>query len=171
MGLGAVVALVVATHLDGLIRNLLTRLSLRHALDARLSDSIGQFLLGMRAFQHPGRALLFAGLTVVIWLTDAPMAIEVGSALNLTLALPQALLLLAALGLSSAVPSTPGYVGIYQFVAVTVLTPFDFSRSEALACIIAFQAVNYGVVIVWGFMGLCLLGATRSGALPVGKQS
>ena len=162
MGLGAVVALVVATHLDGLIRNLLTRLSLRHALDARLSDSIGQFLLGMRAFQHPGRALLFAGLTVVIWLTDAPMAIEVGSALNLTLALPQALLLLAALGLSSAVPSTPGYVGIYQFVAVTILTPFDFSRSEALAYIIAFQAVNYVVVIVWGTMGLWRLSTIGS---------
>ena len=170
LGLGAVVALVVATRLDGLIKNLLTRLSLRHALGARLSDSIGQFLLGMRAFQHSGRALLFASLTVVIWLTDALMAIVVGRALNLTLALRQALLLLAALGLSSAVPSTPGYVGIYQFVAVTVLAPFGFSRNEALVYIIAFQAVSYSVVIVWGAAGLWRSGTTMPGAPLLGKQ-
>jgi hypothetical protein len=39
-------------------------------------------------------------------------------------------------------------------VAVTVLAPFGFSRSEALAYIIAFQAVSYAVVIVWGSIGL-----------------
>jgi len=39
-----------------------------------------------------------------------------------------ALLVLTALGLSSALPSTPGYVGIFQFVAVTVLAPFGIDR-------------------------------------------
>jgi glycosyltransferase 2 family protein len=67
--------------------------------------------------------------------------------------------LIAALGLSSAAPSTPGYVGIYQFVAVTVLAPFGFARDEALAFILATQAVNvYAVVIVWGTLGLWSLG-------------
>ena len=74
------------------------------------------------------------------------------------------LLLLASLGLASAAPSTPGYVGIYQFVAVTVLAPFGFSRDAALAYIIAAQAVIYAVVIVWGALGLWALGFRRSGA-------
>ena len=39
------------------------------------------------------------------------------------------------MGLASALPSTPGYVGIYQFVAVSVLTPFGFSRTDAIAYI------------------------------------
>ena len=98
---------------------------------------------------------------------DALVAIEVAYALDLTLALSEALLLVAALALASAVPSTPGYIGIYQFVAVTVLAPFDFSQSEALAYIIAFQALAYSVVSVWGFLGLWQLGAWSQSSFRV----
>jgi hypothetical protein len=68
--------------------------------------------------------------------------------------LGQSLILLSALGLSSAIPSTPGYVGVYQFVAVTVLVPFGFSRAEALAFILISQVLNYLVVSFWGLIGL-----------------
>ena len=47
---------------------------------------------------------------------------------------------LAALGLASAAPSTPGYVGIYQFVAVSVLAPFGFVREQALVFVEADRA-------------------------------
>jgi len=43
---------------------------------------------------------------------------------------------------------------VYQFVAVTVLTPLGMFRSQALAQIIVLQAVGYVVVIVWGGTGL-----------------
>lgn len=163
LGLAAVMGLFVAPHLEGVLKAWLTRLPLRHNLRTHLVNVTEQFLLGMRAFQHPRRALSFAGLTGVIWLTDTLLAVVVARAFGLALAVPEALLLLAALGLSSAAPSTPGYVGIYQFVAVTVLTPFGFSQNEALVYIIALQAVNYLVVIGWGAIGLWRLGAMGAG--------
>jgi hypothetical protein len=64
---------------------------------------------------------------------------------------------LSALGLASAAPSTPGYLGIYQFVAVSVLEPFGLSRSEALVFIVLFQAVVYVVIMVGGGLGLSVL--------------
>jgi hypothetical protein len=104
------------------------------------------------------RGLGFALLTPVIWLADSVAFLLVGQAFGLHLALAQALVLIAALGLASAAPSTPGYVGIYQFVAVTVLAPFGFGRDDALAFILAAQAVIYLVVLVWGAIGLWVLG-------------
>jgi spermidine synthase len=65
-----------------------------------------------------------------------------------------AFLLIAALGLASALPSTPGYVGIYQFVAVTVLPPFGLSRTDAIAYILVAQALAYVVIGFWGSIGL-----------------
>jgi uncharacterized membrane protein YbhN (UPF0104 family) len=65
-----------------------------------------------------------------------------------------AFLLMAGLGLGSALPSTPGYVGIYQFVAVRVLTPFGFSRTDAIAYILVAQALSYVVIGLWGSVGL-----------------
>ena len=60
----------------------------------------------------------------------------------------------ARIGLGSALPSTPGYVGIYQFVAVSVLTPFGFSRADAIAYILVAQALSYAVIGVWGSLGI-----------------
>ena len=61
---------------------------------------------------------------------------------------------MTGMGLGSALPSTPGYVGIYQFVAVTVLTPFGFSRTDAIAYILVAQALGYVVIGIWGSIGL-----------------
>jgi hypothetical protein len=71
-----------------------------------------------------------------------------------TLSLGQSFILLAALGLSSAIPSTPGYIGVQQFVAVSVLVPFGFSRPAALAYILIAQVFNYLVISFWGLIGL-----------------
>jgi uncharacterized protein (TIRG00374 family) len=146
--------LFVAPQLGKVLNRLIARLPLRDTWRAGLAGLLEQVLYGMRAFQHPRRAASFVGLTIVIWLIDGVIAIEVARAFQLALTLPQAMLLLASLGLASAIPSTPGYVGIYQFVAVTVLVPFGFAQSEALIYIIAFQAVGYLVVIIWGTIGL-----------------
>jgi glycosyltransferase 2 family protein len=96
----------------------------------------------------------FVLLTAVIWGIDACNAVLVARALGMSLTLPAALLLLTGLGLGSALPSTPGYIGIYQFVAVTVLAPFHFSRADALAYVLVLQALGYVVIAFWGLVGL-----------------
>ena len=168
--LGAVglAGVLVAPHLQGLMRAVLARLPLRENWRTALEKFLGQFLLGMRALQHPGRSAGFVGMTALIWLIDGFSAVTCASALHLSLSLWQALLLLAALGLSSAMPSTPGYVGIYQFVTVTVLAPFAISRADALAYILVLQAVNYCVVLLWGLLGLWrLTGSARPSHLRI----
>ena len=103
-------------------------------------------------------------LTLVVWSSDALMAMMIASALGLSLSFVQALLLLSALGLSSAAPSTPGYLGIYQFVTVSVTAAFGYSPSAAVAYILAFQAVNYLIVTGAGLMGLLVLRGKGSAA-------
>lgn len=164
VGVAGVLGLFFAPYFEPLIRRVLMhpRLPLPESIKLKLEPLITQFLNGMRAFQNPGRALGFALLTIVIWSIDTVFALQIANAFQLTITVPQVLLLLAALGLASAAPSTPGYVGIYQFVAVTVLTPFGFEQSEALVFILAFQAVSYAIVIVWGLTGLWRLGGTKN---------
>jgi glycosyltransferase 2 family protein len=161
-GVGAL-GLFVAPRLEKHLLRAIGWLPMRSSWQMRAQSMLQQFLLGMRSLQNPGRATQFVVLTVAIWLVDAGVAMVVAQALGLHLSLTQALLLLAALGLSSAAPSTPGYVGIYQFVAVTVLMPFDFSRNQALVYIIMFQLVTYLVVSIWGGLGLWLLSRSKAG--------
>jgi uncharacterized protein (TIRG00374 family) len=161
IGLVGIIGVFLAPRFENLLKNALARLPLPHALNTRLIGMMIQFLIGIRSFQNPSRAMSFFLLTIVIWLMDAFGSIITARALSLVLTLPQSLLLLAALGLSSAIPSTPGSVGIYQFVAVAVLIPFGFSRSQALAYIIVLQLLCYILVTIWGLLGLWRLNAVK----------
>jgi uncharacterized protein (TIRG00374 family) len=153
-GLVAVLGLLFAPRFEGIILKGVARLTfLPEKWRQKLAGLLSQFIQGTRAFVHPGRAAGFAALTIVVWVVDGLGSVVMAQALNLQLTLPQALLLLAGLGLASAAPSTPGYVGIYQFVAVTVLPLFGFSQSQALTLILAGQGINVLAVILWGMIG------------------
>ena len=162
--LGLVGALIIAVlpRLESLARTVLERLPLPLGLRARLMGVMEHGLRGIRAFHDARRLLAFLALTLVIWSMDTLFTIIGAAALGLTIPVPVAFLLIAALGLGSALPSTPGYVGIYQFVAVTVLVPFGFSRSDAIAYILVAQALAYVVIGFWGSLGF--LQYRRSGA-------
>jgi uncharacterized membrane protein YbhN (UPF0104 family) len=79
---------------------------------------------------------------------------QVAKSIGVDMSFPTAMVVLAALGLSSAMPSTPGYVGVFQFVAVTVLKPFGIGREAAVAWIILYQAVGYLVQCGMGLIGM-----------------
>jgi hypothetical protein len=148
------IALLALPHTGGLLEKAIRRVPLPHGLRDRLLRLADQVLLGMRAFHDWGRLAGFVFLTVVIWTADTLTTILTAQALALNLSFRVALLLLTALGLGSALPSTPGYVGIYQFVAVTVLVPFGVPRDLALAFILVAQAQQYVVVTALGLPGL-----------------
>jgi uncharacterized protein (TIRG00374 family) len=151
--LGAVGLFMIAflPRFDRVLAALLRRVG---AAGTRLDALLSQALRGLRAFHDARRLFLFAALTVVIWSLDAFTTTVAASALGMAIPLRAAFLLIAALGLSSALPSTPGFLGIYQFVAVSVLPPFGLSRTDAVAYILIAQAAGYVVVGVWGAIGL-----------------
>ncbi len=134
------------------------------SIKAKLSEVIEQFLIGMRSFHDRNRLFIFVVLTAVIWTCDAVGVLIAMHALALPGTLSIALLLITGLGLGSALPATPGYVGIYQFVAVSVLTPFGFSKTAAIAYILLAQALQYVLFTLWGAIGLVRSRALRLGA-------
>lgn len=157
LGIVGSAGLFVVPHLSPLVVRMTGWLPMSGAWKDKLLGIVLQFLEGMYALQHVRRSLLFSLLTVTAWSIDVVFAWGIGQAFGMDLSFWHIVLLLVALGLSSAAPSTPGYVGIYQFVAVTVLGPMGFTQNQALVYIIAYQALSYLVVTLWGLPGLWLL--------------
>ena len=132
----------------------LTRVHLPEKLRSRLTEMTGQVLLGIRSLHHGARLAGFCSFTALIWFLDAATAVILARALGLNLGFAVALLMITGIGLSSALPSTPGNVGVFQFVTVSVLAPFGFSHSDALAYALIGQAANYIVVAFWGLIAV-----------------
>ncbi len=164
LGLGGAIFIILLPRLDRLWRYLLNILPLPETLRQKISGIIDQVLSGASALHNAGRLFRFVGITLFIWLADALSTIIGGHALGLSFSLSLSFLLLAGLGLGSALPSTPGYVGIYQFVAVSVLTPFGISRTDAIAYIILAQALQYLTITFWGLLAFWKLKSWKTQA-------
>jgi len=147
---------IVLPHSGGLMESMVKRIPLPAAIRARLLGLLHQILLGVRAFHDWGRLAGFSALTVAIWASDTVGAMAGIRALGLHASFSAAVLLLAGMGLGSALPSTPGYVGVYQFAAVSILPLFGVPRDGAFAYSLVAQALSYVLVLAWGFPGFYL---------------
>jgi uncharacterized protein (TIRG00374 family) len=160
-GLVGAVATIVLPRTASLWQSLVRRLPLPRAVDAALERVMRQIFLGLRAFHDWRRLSKFTLLTAAVWLSEACATIIGGWAFGLHISFPMAVLLLAGMGFASALPAAPGFVGIYQFVYVGVLTLFGIGRDAALAFSLVSQVSGYVVTLAIGGSGLVLLRRPR----------
>jgi uncharacterized protein (TIRG00374 family) len=103
-----------------------------------------------------GAALL---LSVGAWLAFAAAAILVGRSLGIHLGLVDAVFATAVINLGVALPSSPGFVGTYQWLGVAALAVAGVDRSSGLAFAILLQAIWYIPTTLVGGVLLILRGA------------
>jgi glycosyltransferase 2 family protein len=161
VGAAAAIGLALIPKTERLAAWILQRLPVPEVLRAKLLGITGQVRLGVGTLHRPLRLAQFLTLTLAIWSVDVSSAVLLAYALHLSLSFTVGLLLITGLGLSSAIPSTPGYVGVWQFVAVSILVPFGFLKSDALAYILVLQVIGYLVIGALGLIGLWKFGFDR----------
>ena len=154
-------AIFIAPRMSGMIQQVVHRLPIPESPRNKINGIVSSFLSGAGALQHPTRLFQFLVFSAILWSLDTLVGLLTAWAFGLNPTPSQIFILLAALGIASAIPSTPGYVGVYQFVAITVLVPFGFTDSQALAFIVAFQGLTYLGITFWGLLGLWGPGTRR----------
>ena len=89
------------------------------------------------------RATAWIALSLTAWLLSSTTFLIVARALDLRLGLLDAVFVTAVLSLGTAIPSSPGYVGTYQWLGVESLGLLDVPVNEALAVTILYHATWY----------------------------
>jgi uncharacterized protein (TIRG00374 family) len=155
VGTIGLLAIVLLPRLDNWISRRVAALPLLDtSARAKIAGFLNQFLRGLVALHQFQRILAFILFTSLIWTIDCLGTVFLSRILHLDISLDQAFVLLAGLGLSSAIPSTPGYIGVYQFVAVIILERFGISSANALVFILFFQIMNLLLLLVYGTIAL-----------------
>lgn len=111
------------------------------------------------------RAALLGLLSVGAWVAWACAAILAASAVGVELSLVEAIFVTAALNLGVAIPSSPGFVGTYQWLGVSALGVFGIASEAGLAFAIVMQAVWY---VPTTLVGAALLVAQLRGGFRMG---
>jgi uncharacterized protein (TIRG00374 family) len=126
----------------------------------RIRDATRQFAEGTDTLRVPGLWLPLLAWTAVTWVFSVGTAWAGVAALGVPATLPMLLYLTVLTSTSQAVPSSPGYVGVYHFWAVFALTAFGVDPTTALAIAIVTHAFSYGPLVVAGLIALWTGGYT-----------
>lgn len=89
------------------------------------------------------RAFALAGISLATWATWALAAWLVARAVGIELSPVEAIFVTAVINLGVAIPSSPGFIGTYQWLGVAALGLFDIGTDAALAFAILMHAVWY----------------------------
>jgi uncharacterized protein (TIRG00374 family) len=102
------------------------------------------------------RAATWLALSIGTWSLGTVAVVLVARSVGIDLSPLEAVFVSASLALGVAIPSSPGYVGTYQWVGVASLGLLDVPVNEALAFTILMQATWYLPTTVAGgaFVGL-----------------
>jgi hypothetical protein len=112
-------------------------------LSIRLSwpgRQLSGLIRGTAAVVGPSDLAVAVALSVAAWVLWAAGLWLVADALGIDLALWQAAFMTGLVNLGTAVPSSPGFVGTYQWLCVSGLGLFDVGASQAFAFSLVLQA-------------------------------
>jgi uncharacterized membrane protein YbhN (UPF0104 family) len=109
----------------------------------------------------PRRPVVWLALSLAAWATWALATILVARSLGLQLSLLDAVFVTAVLNLGSAIPSSPGFVGTYEWLGVASLGLLGVGTEQALAFTILLHATWYVPTTVFGGISLGIRGGRQ----------
>ncbi len=148
------------------VSTLLDRVVARFPLLAPLSAWILRFLDGLAALRSPALLAQVALVTALAWAASVIEYWLAMAAMGAALSPAGAAFCVSAIGLSSAIPAAPGYIGTQELAGVTVLGLWHVPPEAALAASLAFHAIE---IVPVGLVGLLV--AWREGLLVYLKEN
>ena len=171
VGFGFVVALAVwrepTLRLVGLVQR-----HLPFGLGRRLplERAARHFAEGTDSLRQPRLWLPLLGWTAVTWCCSLVTGWAGCQALSVGPDLPTVLFLIVLTSTSQAVPSSPGYVGVYHFFANQALVTFGVDQTKAVGIALITHAFSYGPLVIVGLVALWTGGYTVADVLSTVKR-
>lgn len=154
LGLGFIALLVI-----GLLALRFFGGTIQRLIPHRFRSAYGRFLEGtLGSFRQIPR-LIF--ITVLVWLFEAGRLLLVTQSMGITLALSLILFVALAHSLLTAIPFTPGGLGLAEAGMVSLLMIADVSKESAVSIAILDRVVSYWSIIFFGLLIFLFFGRRR----------
>lgn len=101
-------------------------------------------------------------LTALGWVSYGAAMVLCTTAFDVNPSIPAGLLLMVVTNLGSAIPSSPGSLGVYHVLAVLALSVWHIGLDLALSVATVSHAVVIGVQLLLGLLAMAVVGRQRS---------
>lgn len=164
----ALIAIVVSDPLRVRLMAVVTR-PLPAGLAARLTALVDSFVGGLHVLRSATDLAVVVLCSLLAWGCESAMYYAIAPAFRLPLGPAGALLTTAVANLATLIPSTPGYIGVFEAGVGLVITGLlGYDREIALSYAIVVHAALYFPITLWGLYywlrAHFSFGAVRAGA-------
>ncbi len=128
---------------------------------ARIADRVthwtGGIVSGLSVLKDPGRFAGVVAWSLVVWTVNAAAFAACFRAFGLAVPLEAALLLQGIIGFGVAVPSTPGFVGVFEAATRLTLGVYAVDPSQAVSYALTYHLTTFIPITVLGLWSLSRL--------------
>jgi glycosyltransferase 2 family protein len=121
--------------------------SLRRPVD----NIFRSFIEGFSVLKSKRNSLLAFFFSVLAWTGESAAYYFILKAFGLDFPVYVAIMLMAVVNLGIMIPSSPGYVGPFEFFGVGTLMIFQIDKSLALPCVLVIHTMIWLPITLWGF--------------------
>ena len=131
----------------------------------------GSLVAGMGGLRGPASQAKIAAVSLLVWASSVSMMYFTGLAFAIQAPIWAAVLVVALTNLGMIVPSSPGYIGVFHYLAVLALGAFGVEKEVALGFAVVAHVISFlPVTMVGAFSlwrcGLSLMGWRESSVPP-----
>jgi uncharacterized protein (TIRG00374 family) len=149
----AILALIVIVASDRLRARLLALITkpLPAAIGSRLTALVESFVGGLHILRSFNDLILVASCSLLAWGLESSMYLVIARGFGLDLGVAGTLMTTAVANLATLIPSTPGYIGVFESGVVLVVNGLlGVAREVALSYAIVVHAALYFPITLWG---------------------
>ncbi len=133
----------------------------------RIEAGSREFLTGASGLRNRSRGVQFLSCTAVIWLVELTITFLIIQAFYLPVSIWGALFVMLVIGFGMMIPSSPGYIGTYEFFATSALALLGVKGGEALSFALVLHGATFLGTNLLGAICLLKAGVELSGTLSV----
>ena len=153
MGAALVMALIVVAF-PALAERIILRVVPSRTIAARLVHIVEGLRHGLSVLRDPGRAAGVVVLSLILWLVNALSFYLAFKAFGIPANFAAALLLQGILVFGIAIPTTPGYVGVFEGAIKAVLLVLGVGADHAVAYALTYHVTTFVPIVLLGAWSL-----------------
>jgi glycosyltransferase 2 family protein len=112
-------------------------------LEARGKEVLEKFIAGLSVLRRPERFAAILGWTTAHWLVNAVGYMLAFRAFGIEVPFSAAIFLLGFIALGAAVPSAPGFFGVFEYMAIQGLAIYGVPKAQATSWAIGFHILSF----------------------------
>jgi uncharacterized protein (TIRG00374 family) len=132
-------------------------LALLGRISTRLAHWAEGIVAGLAVLKSPARFAAVVAWSIVLWLVNAAAFAVCFRAFGLTIPLEAALLLQGIIGFGVAVPSTPGFVGVFEAATRVTLAIYGVDAALAVSYALTYHVTTFLPITLLGLWSLSRL--------------